>query len=1056
MKLKQSARGNAWGRQILNLENDPMALTIEWQKRINQWREEFKKHFYRPLGSFDLRGHVTRDQLSPEHAERQQFVAMPAGTAWGAKWEYGWFRGEVVVPAEAAGQRLALAVDVGSASVLLFVDGRAAGSRDNGRTHLTLARKAETGWRYQVLMEAYAGHAGTPCHTGPTPPDRETVPEPPPTQAVIGHNTFGIWQEDVYQLWLDVETLTALRSSLDADSLRVDTIDAALREMTLVVDFETDQQALIDSCRRGRELLSGVLACNNGSTAPTMYAFGHAHLDVAWLWPLAETERKMARTTINQLSLMEEYPEHRFIHSQPHLYTMLRDKYPELYGRLKEAVSKGQILAEGAMWVEADTNISGGESLVRQILHGKRFFRDEFGVESRMLWLPDVFGYSGALPQILKGCGVEYFSTAKIFWAYNGGDPFPHETFTWQGIDGSDVKVHLCRDYNAQTTPAHVIGRWKQRLDRSGSDSMLYPFGWGDGGGGPTREHLEFLRRQKDLEGSPKVRMASPVEYFDDRVERGWPQVTYVGELYFQAHRGTYTSQARTKRGNRKSELALREAELWSAMAAMLQGHQYPADKLRADWTAVLLNQFHDIIPGSSIARVYQEAEQAYARVQQSAGSETAAALGKLVRKSDNLALFNSLGWKRTELVPLPDGWSGATDHDNQPLPVQQVGDRLLAEVTVPGIGCTTIRPLAATGAAVATAGEEASASTVHLENDQLRIELNERGEISRILDKSADMEVAAGLCNRLRMYRDTTTAFDAWDIDSMYKDQPVALDDPAQVEVLSAGPLLAEVSVTRKIHNSLMKQRIVLRRGSRRVEFITQIDWQERHKLLKVDFPVQVHSDHALHEIQFGHIARPNHSSRSFDADRFEVSAHRWSALVEPGRGAAVLNDCKYGVNVAGNCISLTLLKSALAPDANADRGRQEFTYAFTVWQGSFMHSDVVRQGYELNCPLLTAAGDVATQSLLDVDVPNVVIDTVKLAEDGSGDLIVRLYECKGTATRCALRTGLPVESARPVNLLEERPGEALMLRGQAFDLSFRAFEILTLRLKMSGRSTI
>ena len=476
-----------------------MALTIEWQKRINQWREELKKHFYLPLGEVEFRGYATSQQLTPEEALQGQFAAMPPGTTWGGKWEYGWFQGSVTTPPEAAGKRFVLAVDVGTAGVLIFVDGQAAGSRDDGRSHLALSRQAQPGRQYDILLEAYAGHGGRPCGCGPTPPDRVTVPEPPAQQAVIGRSTFGIWQEEVYQLWLDVETLHSLRGAIDAQLLRVDQIDAALREMTLVVDFENSPQSMLDSCRRGREILKPLLECHNGSTAPTMYAFGHAHLDVAWLWPLAETERKMARTTSNQLALMEEYPEHRFIHSQPHLYTMLKARYPQLYERLKEAVRSGQIIADGAMWVEADTNISGGESLVRQIMHGKRFFRDELGVNSRMLWLPDVFGYSGALPQILRGCGLEYFSTAKIYWTYNGGDPFPHETFTWEGIDGSEVKVHLCRDYNSQTMPAHLVGRWNQRLDRTGSDTMLLPFGWGDGGGGPTRDHLEFLRRQKEI-----------------------------------------------------------------------------------------------------------------------------------------------------------------------------------------------------------------------------------------------------------------------------------------------------------------------------------------------------------------------------------------------------------------------------------------------------------------------------------------------------------------------------------------------------------------------------
>lgn len=1042
-----------------------MALSIEWRKRVKQWREELKRHFYVPLGEMSVSGFVTGEQLSAEEALGRKFRPMPVGTKYGGKWEYGWFKGEVITPAEASGQRLVLAIDLGVSGVLVFVDGQERGSRDDGRAQLALSRSAEAGRRHEVLMEAYAGHGIRPCSCGPVPPDRVTVPEPPAEQGTVGRITYGVWQEDVYQLWLDMDTLASLRDAIDGESLRVDKIDAALREVTRVVDFELSREEMVATCCKGREILRPLLACRNGSTAPTMYAFGHGHLDVAWLWPLAETARKMARTTANQLALMEEYPQYKFIHSQPHLYTMLKKHYPRLYERLCAAVRGGQVIAEGAMWVEADTNISGGESLIRQIFYGKRFFREEFGVESRMLWLPDVFGYSGALPQILRGCEVEYFSTAKIFWAYNGGDAFPYDTFTWEGIDGSEVKVHLCRDYNLLTTPEQVVGRWNKRLDRTGGETMLLPFGWGDGGGGPGRDHVEYVRRMGDLEGAPRVRMASPVEYFDDLSARGWPEARYVGELYFQAHRGTYTSQARTKLGNRKSEFALREAEMWGAMASALADRGYAADELRDCWTAVLLNQFHDIIPGSSVARVYEEAEEAYDRVRQTAGAqadEARRALAGMVDGAGNgggsgecLTLFNSLNWQRTELVELPDNWESAEDESGRALPVQQRGDSRVAEVTVGGIGWSSIRRggLASAAEEVEAGGGGVSASAEHLENEELRVELNERGEISRVVDKRAGCELSAGICNRLRMYRDTTTEYDAWDIDSMYKELPVELGAAAKVELVSAGPLVGEVLVTRRLHDSLMRQWISLRRGSRRVEFRTEIDWQERHKLLKVDFPVKVQADHALHEIQFGHLSRPNHASRPFDADRFEVSAHKWTALAENGRGAAVLNDCKYGVSVSGNCISLTLLKSSLAPDMNADRGRQVFTYALTAWQGSFLECDVVRQGYELNCPLTVAAGGGGSRHLIEVDAANVIVDTVKPAEDGSGDVIVRMYESKRTATRCRLRFGFEVESVRTVNMLEESAGDVLPGGGaEGFELELGAFEIRTLRVIIAG----
>ncbi|MBN1811512.1 MAG: alpha-mannosidase [Anaerolineae bacterium] len=1024
-----------------------MSLTLEWKHRIDRWREELPRHFYRPLGIVDLSGFVTVDRLTPGEALWGEFEPMPPGTQWGAKWEYGWFRGEVVLPDAAVGKRIVLVVDVGAESAV-FVDRVLAGAKDRFHREITLCRQGVPGTRYDVLVEGYAGHGPRVVHAGPTPPGRETVPEPGPTQATVGGSTFGVWEEDVYQLWADVETLYQIRENIDPNSLRVAEIDRALRDFTVIVDYELPQAEMLKTVHACRERLRPLLDCVNGSTVPTMFAFGHAHIDVAWLWPLAETERKVARTLATQLALMEEYPEYKFLQSQPHLYHMAKTRYPELYERIKAAVRAGQLIPEGSTWVEPDTNVPGGESLIRQFIYGKRFFQEEFGVECELLWLPDVFGYSGALPQIMRGCGIKYFSTQKIFWSYHGGDPFPYNTFIWEGIDGSEVFAHLHYDYNSPVDPASVIQRWNMRVQKDGFSTQLFPFGWGDGGGGPTRDHLEFARRQRNLEGVPRVRIASPVAYFEDQEAQGWPDVRYVGELYFQAHRGTYTSQARTKRGNRKSEIALREAEMWGSVAGVLGDFECPMETLREAWTAVLLNQFHDILPGSSIHRVYEEAEAAYdeviRRVGEVARQAASAIIDAITDGSVALTVFNSLSWERTALISLPEGFDGAVSGAGSPLPVQILGGGF-AEVAVPPCGWTTLHP-----GQGAEPGNLLKATDCLLENDCLQVVFNDKGEITDILDKETDRNLAAGLCSRLRMYKDVPSAWDAWDIESTYASAPVDLDEVAQIEVVSGGPLVAKLCITRWLHKSKMIQEVSLRRGSRRIDFRTVIDWQESHKLLKVDFPVNVHTPEAIHEIQFGHIRRPNHASRQFDADRFEVPAHRWTALAEENRGCAVLNDCKYGVNVLGNSIDLTLLKSALAPDMTADRGCQEFTYAFYAWNGSFADSDVVREAYDLNCPVLVVPGAGGERALFCVDAPNVIVESVKPAEDGSGDLILRLYESKRTATRCVLTTSLPIAAARQANMLEETEAE-LRCEGGEILLDFRAFEIKTLRLNLS-----
>lgn len=1022
-----------------------MALTLEWRRKLDNWHKVLRGLLYRPLGKVSLQGFTTLAQLKAGEALQHEFHPMPAGTAWGAKWEYGWFKGEVTLPPEAAGQRVVLRLEPGAES-LVWINGKIAGGRDWAHPDLLLSKQGVPGETFTFLAESYAGHGTITVGGEPVPFGVETVPEPGATQVRVGDSSFGIWEEELFQLWVDVTTLYELREKLDQNSLRVAEIDQGLQDVTLIVDLELPHAELIAGALKGRERLKPLLAARNGDTMPVMYAFGHAHLDVAWLWPLQETERKMGRTISTALALMDEYPEYRYLQPQPHLFTMLRRCYPELYQRMLEKVKTGQFIPEGGSWVEPDTNITGGESLIRQFIHGKRFFRQEFGVECELFWEPDVFGYSGALPQIMRGCGMKYFGTQKIAWAYNGGDPFPYNQFIWEGIDGSEVMAHIFHGYGNLNSPAHLIQNWNDRLQKMDVSTTIYPYGWGDGGGGPDREHLEFARRVADLEGTPRLKHAAPMEFYRDLEARGLPKARYVGELYFQAHRGTYTSQARTKQGNRKSEWALREAECWGAAARALAEFDLPLAQLDEAWKKVLLNQFHDILPGSSIARVYEEANQMYAEVQATAGEITRKAAAALVKPAPALTVFNSLNWRRSILVNLPAGTNGSVDVNGRALPAQQIGDAGFVEVSVPACGWTTIIPHYADAEVVSS---ELQASPNSLENQYLKVTFNAAGEITSWLDKESGRELLTAAGNHFELFKDVPTHFDAWDLDSMVKDAPVALQQEGRLELVSAGPLVAILRLTRQLNNSQLEQEIMLRRNSRRLEFITTIDWQERHKLLKVAFPFAIHCNEGIQEIQFGHIRRPNHASRPFDFDRWEVCNHKWTAVCEEGRGAAVLNDCKYGVNVTGGTIHLTLLKSAMAPDMRADLGRQQFAYAACAWNGSLMTSPVVREAYEFNAPLSIIAGDGGERSLFDVDAPNIILETVKPAEDGSADIILRLYESKRTATRCALWTSLPVQRVLQTNMLEETENE-IRFSGDKIHLDFRPFEIKTIRLKM------
>jgi alpha-mannosidase len=584
-----------------------MSLTAEWSRRLDNWRRELASHFYRPLGEAVFQGFASPDRLTPSQAERESFHPVSPGQPWGKKWEYGWFRARIALPPQAAGKRTVLAPDFG-AEALVFINGVAAEGKDREHSYIPLSRSARPGMAFDILAEAYAGHGPVEWTPGPVPPGRAPMPEPENIRAILGKSTFGIWEEELYQLSLDVETLFLLRQNIDPDSLRVSEIDAGLRDFTVILDFEVPRAEMHKSAGKCRARLAPLLAKRNGPTSPVLHAVGHAHIDLAWLWPIAETERKAARTFSTQLSLMQEYPGFKFLQSTPCRYAMLKRGYPELYARVRKAVKSGSLVPEGVMWVEADTNIPGGESLIRQIFHGLSFFRKELGVESRILWLPDVFGFSASLPQILGGFGLRYFFTAKIPWAYNGGDPFPYTTFRWQGIDGSEALAHFASGYNYSTDPAAAIRRWNGRAQKDGISTCLLPFGYGDGGGGPTRDHLELARRLEDLEGAPRMRISHPLEFFREQ-DRAWESLPrYVGELYFQAHRGAYTSQARIKREIRMTETALREAELWAVFAHAAGGSGIPRMELEDAWRLALQNQFHDIAAGTSIPRVHEEA----------------------------------------------------------------------------------------------------------------------------------------------------------------------------------------------------------------------------------------------------------------------------------------------------------------------------------------------------------------------------------------------------------------------------------------------------------------
>jgi len=1018
-----------------------MKLSSEWAGRLENWLVTLEKDFYAELGEVNFEGFTTFDHLTLSQAEKKKFKPFPSGTQWGEDWQYLWLRGRIKLPEAAKGKTIIFNLATEAESTI-FVNGEPFGNHRTAwatRPHHflcdnILAEHAKPQAEYDIHCELYAGHfyekSERGIFTGPVMPGDFKNPLCGKPYITLKRATYGIWNEHAYALWLDVKTLREIMEKQTDGSLRAAKIADALKRFMLLVDFEKPPEKRIIDYKNGRNALKEVLMAHNGSTSPTFYAIGNAHLDVVWLWPYAETVRKTARTFAAQLRMIEKYPGYKFLQSQPQTYVMCKENYPELYEKVKNAVRKGGWVVEGGMWVEPDTNMSSGESLIRQLIHGKRFFREEFSIDSEILWLPDTFGYSAALPQILKGCGIKYLVTQKIFWSYNGSEQFPYHYFTWRGADGSEVVSFLPTSYTYDTNPATLIDLWENRVQKDSMDKFLLPFGYGDGGAGPCRDHLEYAFRETDLEGCPKVKMEHPGKLFSDLAADGGPQDTYVGELYFTAHRGVYTTQAAIKRGNRKAEISLREAELWGAVAAW-SGFKFPQKEMDEIWKKTLTNQFHDILPGSSIEKANREAEVVYGQVLETAGKLTAKAT-KHLAKGVGLSVFNSLSWERTAVVFDPKN-----------------GKEVL--VNLPSCGFATL-----SGAEIlvneknAARGSVTSSGAV-LENSVMRAEINGNGEVVSFVLKQSGREFASGSMNNFALYRDIPRTFDAWDIDSMYENEQIELRQGAKIKLISSGDVRAAVEIKKKIGNSTLRQVISLCADSRRLEFDTTIEWNELHRLLKVCFPVDVLAEEAINEIQHGYIKRATHRSRAYDKDRFEVCNHRYTAMCDENHGAAVLNDSKYGVSMLGNDIRLTLLRAASCPEMRADNGIQRFTYAFTAWEGSFFDSPVVQEGLELNVPPLVVSGGsdgMFSESLFSIKRGNsVIIDTVKPAEDESGDIIVRLYESKRADCQCTMKANVPFSKVTLTDMLENEM-ELLQSEQGSINLHFRPFEVKTLRL--------
>ena len=1003
------------------------------------------------------------------YEQREEGTWLPFDTehdTWGYADCYAWMKHSFTVPTRFAGRPVYYQIlpqegkkwAWGSPQALLYANGEALQGFDSNHTRIRLLDCAQGGEHYEMLLNLYAGGRDY--------------------EGKIGTRLRLLSVDDeVEKLYWHLRTPLEVANLKEPDELARIHLLQTLNEAVSLVSFHLPYgEDFLESVREATAYLEKKLYGKREMEA-TVSAVGHTHIDVAWLWRLRQTRDKTSRSFATVLKLMEEYPDYRFMSSQAQLYEFIRQEHPAIFARIRESVRQGRWEPEGGMWVEADTNLSSGESLVRQFLVGKRFFRNAFGADCKILWLPDVFGYSAALPQIMKQCGINYFMTTKISW--NEYDKLPYDTFLWRGIDGSEVLTHFISTmdtvkeekdwittYNGDLNPSQVIGCWQRYQQKDLNRDVLFAFGHGDGGGGPTHGMLERGRRMHmGIEGCPKVEFQFARDYFD-RLQKdiaGRKRLPrWVGELYFEHHRGTLTAQASAKRWNRRSEFLYHDLETLESLVNLDHLSSYPSAALLEGWKVILLNQFHDILPGSSIREVYEDSQKQYEDLHRTGGRMLEKALQQASRRvglaRDSLLLFNTLGFSRREVAemqrPQHTGFLLRDPQSGAVLPWQKTfdGKIIFTSPEVPAKGYCAIS---------VEAGEQRqttplTATLREMHTPFFDLTFDEAMQIASLIDRRTGRSVApqGEPLNRLIVYEDRPFEHRAWNVQAYYTEKSWVLSDVSHAEVLECGPVRAVVLVERKFLHSVIRQYITAYAELDRIDIRNEIDWDDSYLLLKADFPVDVNAVKATFDIQFGNIERVTHENTLWDFAQFESCAHKWADLSDNSFGLAVLNDCKYGYSAKDGHIALTLLRSANDPQPKQDCTHHTFTYSLYPHAGPAAISRVVQEGYSLNCPLYTMFSNAQKGawperfSLACVDADNIILETVKRAED-SDALILRLYETWNRATDCSIRFGRLMEMAAQCDMMEENEA-FLQGEGNRLRLHFRPFEIKTLKVRL------
>jgi alpha-mannosidase len=1008
------------------------------------------------------------DLLKEYPTEENGWCDFKANDRWGGIDKHFWFKTVIEIPESFAGETVIYEVKTGregqwdakNPQFLAYINGKATQGLDVNHTELLLCEKANPGEVYEVALYAYGGM-------------EDGLVELKTSLAILDKGIEKLY----YNIKVPVEVAELLG---DEDKKRVDTLKyliETINKLDLRKRYSKDFYSSLQEASTYLEEEFYEKYC--GEEQALEVCIGHTHIDVAWMWTLAQTREKVARSFSTVLNLMDQYPEYKFMSSQPQLYKYLKEDHPDLYSKVRERIKEGRWEPEGAMWLEADCNLTSGESLIRQILHGKKFFKDEFNTDSKILWLPDVFGYSAALPQILKKSGVDYFMTTKISW--NEYNKLPYDTFMWRGIDGTEVLTHFITTtgyskegkigtgttYNGNTDSSSVMGCWQRYQQKDINDVVLNCFGHGDGGGGATKEMLENLRRlEKGIPGAPKTKIATAGEFFenlDKKVSNNKKLPKWVGELYLEYHRGTYTSMARNKKFNRKTEFLNLDAELYSTINNMLADGVYPKNELNDCWETTLLNQFHDIIPGSSIKEVYDDSKKDYERINVIGNEILNSALNNIASNINlsktSAVVFNQLSFDRDDVVEfqLPEGWENANVFDGEEVLLSQLveGNKVVfyaKQVPAKGYKSFAIEKCSKEKAIEV---ENAIAGTV-IDTGRFSIIFDENYNITSIYDKRNDREVIKNneKANVLQVFEDKPHNWDAWDINIYYQDKMWEVNDVHKAEVIEKGPLRTTLKIERKFLDSTIVQYIRMYKDIERIDFFNDIDWKEEQMLLKAAFPVDIHSDKATFEIQYGNVERPTHWNTSWDYARFEVCAHKWADLSEGDYGVALLNDSKFGHDIKDSTMRLSLLKSSIMPNPEADKEKHSFVYSLYPHSGDWKESKVVNMAYSLNCPMYVKVEQphegelVNNMSFIKVNKDNVVVEVIKKAEE-SDDVVVRLYECHNKRTKVACELFRSFKEVVECDLMENYTNK-VNANNKIFEFEIKPYEIKTFKIKL------